>query len=203
MKDFIEIAPTKLSITNRKLILGHGINDAKYLTNIKIDGKRRECPFYQRWKNMLMRCYDPKYHARKPTYKECSVCDEWLTFSNFKSWMIKQDWNGKQLDKDLLVKGNKIYSPDKCLFVSSQVNSLLSDSAAIRGAYPIGVFWHSKNNNFIAKCKVKGKNIHIGSFPTVESAFFAYKKFKSKLIRDMAEKQSEPLRSALLSRAYV
>jgi len=202
MKEFIEVPPTRLSITQRKLVLGHGINDADYVTNIKIDGKRRECPFYQRWKNMLMRCYDPKFHVSKPTYKGCTVCNEWLTFSNFKRWMIKQDWKGKQLDKDLLIKGNKIYGPDKCVFVSSRVNSLLSDSAAIRGKYPIGVFKHSVNNSFIAKCKVNGKNIHIGSFSSPDVAFDAYKKFKSDRIREIASTLEEPVRSALLSRVY-
>lgn len=201
MSDFIERPLTKLSITNRKLVLGHGVNDANYLTNTRIDGKRRECPFYQRWKNMLMRCYDPKYHARKPTYKGCSVCDDWLVFSSFKAWMIKQDWEGNQLDKDLLVEGNKVYSPDLCLFVSSQVNSLLSDSAAIRGKYPIGVCKNPGGNNFIAACKVNGKKNHIGVYPTVIKASNAYQKFKSKLIRLAAKDLSEPLKSALMSRA--
>ena len=72
---------------------------------------------------MLQRCYSESHLVRQPTYKGCSVCEEWLTFSNFKSWMEQQDWEGKQLDKDLLVYKNKIYSPETCVFVSSVINS--------------------------------------------------------------------------------
>lgn len=47
----------------------------------------------------------------------CSVCEEWLTFSNFKRWMEQQDYEGKALDKDLLVSQNKTYSSETCVFV--------------------------------------------------------------------------------------
>ena len=74
-----------------------------------------------------------------PTYKGCSVSEEWLRFSNFKRWMEKQDWDGKQLDKDILFEGNKVYSAETCVFVTSVVNSFTSDSGAKRGEWLIGV----------------------------------------------------------------
>ena len=73
---------------------------------------------YATWKSMLMRCYSDKYHAKFPTYIECSVCAEWLDFQVFASWFEVNYVDGMQLDKDIKVEGNKIYSPEFCLFVS-------------------------------------------------------------------------------------
>ena len=109
----------------KRLVYGVGINDADYVvqkweTIGYVNGKQKQkliwiCPYYSAWKSMLKRCYSSKYQDKRPTYKGCSVSDEWLTFSVFKVWMEKQDWEGKQLDKDLLFEGNKIYSADTCV----------------------------------------------------------------------------------------
>jgi hypothetical protein len=116
---FIEKSATKKSLSGRRPVYGVGINDADYITIYKSNGSTLTCPFYRRWKNMLSRCYDKKYLERNKTYKDCSVCKEWLTFSNFKAWMIKQDWRGNHLDKDITSQGNKVYSPNLCLFVTN------------------------------------------------------------------------------------
>ena len=123
------------------MIYGVGINDADYLVKPRIKGtnQRNSCPFYLRWREMLRRCYSNKEHLRNPTYKDCEVVDEWKYFSNFKIWMEKQDWKEKQLDKDILYPGNKVYGPDTCVFVSSQINLLLVKCDAKRGEYPLGV----------------------------------------------------------------
>lgn len=116
-----------------KLVCGVGINDADYVfqkwETIIVNGKRKqkliwECDFYRTWKSMLARCYSIKTQERQPTYKGCSVSDEWLTFSVFKNWMEKQDWEDKQLDKDLLFEGNKVYSSETCVFVTRMVSTL-------------------------------------------------------------------------------
>ena len=73
---------------------------------------------YATWKSMLMRCYSDKYHLKSPSYIGCSVCDEWLDFQVFAKWFSVNYEDGKQLDKDIKIEGNKIYSPDTCLFVS-------------------------------------------------------------------------------------
>lgn len=100
---------------------------------------------YDRWCNMLRRCYDEKSFITNPTYKDCTVCDEWKTFSNFKIWIEKQDYQGKDLDKDLLVFNNKVYSPDTCILVPPTVNAFL-----LRGAL---------KDNLIgaAPCDIRGK----------------------------------------------
>jgi len=134
----------------RKLVYGVGINDADYVVQrnetIYVNGKRTRkqvwiCPYYQAWKSMLERCYSIKYQERQPTYRGCSVSEEWLTFSVFKSWMEKQEWEGMQLDKDILFEGNKLYSKETCVFVSSVVNIFTTDRGASRGEWLIGVNW--------------------------------------------------------------
>lgn len=110
----------------RSLICGFGVNDADYYTQTK--SPRWRCPYYQTWHSMLNRCYNEKHLRRQPAYLGCSVCGEWHKFSVFKAWMIKQDWEGKELDKDLLVQGNKVYGPETCVFVSGLVNKFITTS---------------------------------------------------------------------------
>ena len=198
MTRFIEKPANKQSIDNRKLVCGVGINDADYIVQPKINGKRVTCPYYSSWHSMLARCYSSNYQLMCPTYAGCSVCKEWLLFSNFKSWMTKQSWNGMALDKDILHQGNKVYSPDSCLFISGDINKLLSDRKAKRGRYLIGVDYHKQSKKFRASCSVKGSVRYIGLYETEEMAHDAYKEFKYKIISDIAKEQTEPLRSALL-----
>jgi len=160
---------------------------------------RVKCPFYSRWVGMLCRCYSDEYHETRPSYIGCTSCPEWLYFSKFKSWMAKQDWKGKHLDKDLLIQGNKIYSPKTCLFVSAEVNTLLVSSKKNRGAYPIGVGFDKKRNKYCAKYRNGKKVVNLGYYKTIELAFSVYKKFKYERIKCVANMQSEPLRSALLN----
>jgi hypothetical protein len=135
-------------LRKRGSVQGVGINDANYLVQkfTTVGGKNKliwRCPFYSCWKHMLKRCYDDCYIKLHPTYKGCSVCREWHLFSNFKSWMEQQDWEEKQLDKDLLVYGNKVYSPSTCVFLSQGLNKFLTKSNKARGEYPLGV-WKRK-----------------------------------------------------------
>lgn len=121
---FIEIPANKRSLAMRRPVYGVGINDANYQITPIINGRQVMCPIYQAWSGMLERCYSGKYQAKKPTYIGCAVCNEWLTFSKFRAWMLKQDWQGKQIDKDIRVKGNKIYSAETCMFVTNKENSV-------------------------------------------------------------------------------
>ncbi|MCK4758725.1 MAG: hypothetical protein KAT69_01680 [Candidatus Aminicenantes bacterium] len=181
----------KISIANRSLICGVGINDADYITTKQINGKIIRCPFYQKWRGMLTRCYDKKTKDRFPTYNGCSVVEEWLTFSNFKKWMESQNWQGKELDKDIIEPGNKIYSPKTCVFVDRYVNGLLVDSAGKRGKYPIGVYFQKDRRKFASRCNIKGKKELLGRFDTCEDAFLVYKKAKHDEILRVAGLQSD------------
>lgn len=196
---FIEIPANANSIANRGLIFGVGINDAPYNVSSVIEGKTVKCPFYIKWKSMLSRCYSESYQKRKPTYIGCSVCDGWLEFSNFKLWMQGQDWKGKHLDKDLLVQGNKVYSPKFCLFVSQSINSLLVGSDSARGKYPIGVSFNKRAGKYVANVNYLGVTTRVGTYNSVAEAFSAYKNAKYEIINKAAAGQLEPIRAALLN----
>lgn len=132
-------------VKRSKLIFGVGINDADYnvVRQEMVDGKQRivwRCPFYGRWGNMLQRCYSADYLLKFPTYIGCEVVEEWKYFSNFRSWMESQDWEGKQLDKDLLFLGNRIYGPETCVFLDNKTNTFLCESNPLKRVAPLGVF---------------------------------------------------------------
>ena len=145
------------------------------------------CPYYKAWKSMLFRAYSDDLKKRHPSYSGCSVAKEWLTFSVFKGWMEKQDWQGKHLDKDILIPGNKEYSQNSCIFVTTEINKLLNDRSAARGEFPQGVSLSNNKKSYRAACSVDGKTKCIGSFPTISIASNAYRKFKSSLVRQIAE----------------
>ena len=180
-----------------RLVEGHGINDVDAPTKIVVDGRRVSVAYYRAWNSMLHRAYNTSFHKRKPTYIGTSVCDEWLRFSVFKSWMTEQDWEGKQLDKDILVPRNKIYAPDRCLFVTSQINSLMIDSVARRGTYPVGVSWEKARQQYQVRIRIHGTHKWLGRYETPEEASLVYRDAKSAHIRSIADEQTEPLRSAL------
>lgn len=142
---------------------------------------------------MIGRCYGANIQAKNPTYIGCSVCEEWLVFSNFKQWMEKQDWKSKQLDKDLLLVGNKVYSPYTCVFVDSVTNKFTIDSGAARGEWPIGVCFHKHTGKFEAQCKnpFTGKNEHLGLFACPEQAHLAWKRRKHELALRLAGLQTD------------
>tara|TARA_R110001606_G_scaffold246366_3_gene394444 strand:+ start:453 stop:1037 length:585 start_codon:yes stop_codon:yes gene_type:complete len=182
-----------------KYYYGVGINDAGYPVHPRINGKRVICPFYSVWIAMLNRCYCKKYHKIRPTYIGCTVAKEWFIFSKFKNWMVKQDWKGKALDKDMLIQNNRVYGPSTCIFVTSQINSLTTKPSLTIRKHPTGVSYCKSFNKYKAQCSVKGKDKYLGCYNTPEEAHEAYKKFKYKYIAEIASQQIEPLRTALLN----
>ena len=169
----------------RRIVCGVGINDSTSSTHASDD---RE-PAYALWKSILDRCYrhSPK---KRTTYLGCSVCNEWLLYSNFKRWFDDPTngyRKGYHIDKDILVRGNKIYSPDTCCFVPPEINTLIVKHDATRGDLPIGV---TKNNSvsrgFRAIVRIYGKYHTIGYFGTIEEAFNAYKLTKETHIQEVA-----------------
>ena len=143
---------------------------------------------YNAWGNMLKRCYNKKEIEKYPTYRDCYVCDEWHNFQNFAEWYTEQKGYDEnyELDKDLLISGNKVYSPDTCMLAPSQINSLLLDCGARRGEYPVGVCYDKKLGKFKAQISIDGKPRHIGFFKTVEQASEAYQIAKKANIKRMA-----------------
>lgn len=178
---------------NRKPVYGIGINDADYSVYKTINGKTVICPFYATWKDILKRCYDTKFHSRQPTYSDCSICDEWHLFSAFREWMVDQEWQGKELDKDFLVQGNKVYSPQTCVFVAKQLNTFLIDCGATRGSCLIGASWNKRERKFRANCRnpFTKKLEHLGSFADELSAHLAWRNRKHELACQYAVMQTD------------
>lgn len=168
------VAPLK---TKNRLLYGVGINDVDRHVWTKVDGKRVVDPFYSVWGGMLMRCYAEQLHVKRPSYIGCSVVDEWVRLTGFEKWMQTQDWQGKHLDKDILIPGNKIYGPETCVFISKELNCFLLDSAANRGQYPLGVYWDTDAKRFKAQCRnpFVGKQQALGRFDTPEEAYEAWR----------------------------
>lgn len=137
---------------------------------------------YSAYRNMLVRCYNDDFKNRNPTYIDCVVDKRWHNFQNFCADLSKmvgcefEDW---QLDKDILFRGNKIYSRDTCCLVPMDINTLLVKSDARRGNLCIGVHYNEKySKTYLAQCSTSGKIIYLGCFPSEVEAFFVYKKFK-------------------------
>ena len=116
---------------------------------------------------MIKRCYLSKQLEYKRTYIGCTVCEEWLSFMNFRAWMVSQDWVGKRLDKDLLVTGNKEYSPDNCTFISNRINCFLTNCHASSG-----YCWDVRLEKFHARVSnpFTGCEVHLGYFSSEEEA---------------------------------
>lgn len=175
----------------RKLLFGVGINDADYPVRTKVGGKYIICPFYSRWMKVLSRCYSKKLHLVNPTYADCSICEEWFLFSSFKGWMEDQDWEGKQLDKDIIVPNNKVYSPDTCAFIDQALNKFFKNSTSTRGSYPQGVCWSRTNKKFSSQVKVSGETTCLGHYDNVSEAEIAYLSIKCKLACSYRDKHPD------------
>lgn len=197
-----------------KLVCGVGINDVNYkvvrkFTVIGATGQTIKtswtCPFYRAWTNMINRCYNERALALQPSYRGCTVCEEWLLFSNFKKWMETQDWEGKQLDKDLLIRGNKIYSPDTCLFLASRINYFIKETNKSRGMFKIGVSWHKWAGKFTAAASCCGKDSskkYLGYFDTEQEAHKAWLTAKLEQARILSAEQSDPRIAKALKERY-
>lgn len=145
---------------------------------------------YSHWHSMLTRCYYQKYHERFPTYVGCSVDSQWHNFQEFAEWCQWQEgfkYPKSVLDKDLLVPGNKIYSPENCVFLPPELNGLIVSPKKIGKQFPAGISYQKDYGKYIVSCAVEGKNKNLGRYECPEEAFAVYKDFKENLVRGKAE----------------
>ena len=177
---------------------GVGILGARHPSTIN----GRNTKEYEIWYSMLSRCYNDAYKKHRPTYEGCEVSDNFKYYEYFYEWCQSQVGFGNQgwhLDKDLLVKGNKVYSEDSCVFIPQEVNSLLIKHEASRGEHLIGVCWCKRDKAFVAQInKNKGKHERLGYFKTEIEAFNAYKQAKESFIKE----QANNWKSQIDERAY-
>ena len=171
-------------------VYGIGVTGTKYPVKIKGVITKE----YDLWHSMLRRCYSDTSKKKNPAYEGCEVSDNFKYYEYFYEWCHKQigfgvDGNGNsfQLDKDLLIKGNRVYSESTCVFIPSEINSLLVKCTASRGEHLIGVNWSKTNKAFVAQVnKGKGKRDYLGYFKTEIEAFNAYKIAKESFIKEQA-----------------
>lgn len=175
------------------IICGVGyIGQQRDLSTRKSKGESYKC-----WRNMITRCYDLEIHKKHPTYADCEVCNDWHNFTIFDKWFnenYKPNWC---LDKDILIKGNREYSPQTCCFVPCEINSILTKRQNHRGNTPIGVKY-CKAKRRLKDCYkasfTKGnEKVYLGSFKTEEEAFQAYKVAKEAWIKEVANKYKDSL----------
>ena len=174
-----------------RLVHGVGYNDGKYSSR---DGNRTAY-IYGKWQRMLERCYNEKSLIAKPTYIGCSVSDSFKAYTSFRERYIyligfeQQDW---QLDKDLLIRNNKVYSEECCILLPKDINTLIIKNDAKRGDWPIGVSKHKRDKTYSATCNCgKDNQIFLGNYDTPLEAFLVYKKAKESYIKQVAEQYKD------------
>lgn len=175
-------------------VFGIGVND------MDMEGCNKAIE-YKRWCNMLFRCTD-KCSNKFSTYYGCKVCREWQQFSNFYDWFRdpKNGYRaGYELDKDLLIKGNKLYSPKTCCFIPHTLNSLLNRHKGKGRQYPIGVT-RIASGRFASRLNRYGKSLTLGTFDTIEEAFSVYKEAREEYIKEIATSYYE--RGEITKRVY-
>lgn len=159
---------------------------------------------YKTWRRMLDRCYGAASLRSKPTYAGCSVVDEWHVFSVFEQWMTEQNWEGMELDKDILIPGNKVYGPETCVFVPLALNRFLNSRSKARGEWPIGVSLCKRYSVLQAQCnnpfarKVEG----LGYFTDPAEAHEAWRAKKHEHACRYADMQTDPRIAAALRSRY-
>ena len=149
---------------------------------------------WQLWNNMKTRCYNPNYHQTRPGYADCTICDEWLDDKKrFYGWADRNFYmiEGEptvELDKDILVRGNKLYSPDTCIFVPKRINDLFTHvNGYTDNGLPTGVVYSKKTGKYMAVISIDRKRTPLGFFETPEEEFAKYKRHKEAEIIHVAD----------------
>jgi hypothetical protein len=142
---------------------------------------------YQTWQDMMRRCYSGESNC----YIDCTVHEDWHNFQNFAKWFNINFDSTKhkkfQLDKDLLVKGNKVYGPDACCFVPGELNTLLTKMNIKRDSnLPTGV--RETDGRFESQITINNKTVSLGTYDTVEEASKRYKSEKQLRVQNLATK---------------
>jgi hypothetical protein len=185
VNDFSVIKKGKIKNPYHKSILGVGyIGVGSYKSSINNTQTKQ----YKDWLNMLQRGYNQQYKEKYPTYKDVTVCEEWHNFQNFAKWHENNYIEGFVLDKDIICKDCKIYSPETCAFVPQEINNIFTDKI---NELLVGI--RKRNNTFTVRIKINGKEVHIGSYSTQEEAILNYCGAKEKIIKESANKHKDKL----------
>lgn len=186
--------PTKFGVG----FIGEGIYKTSHIGKDNLE--------YTYWDGFMRRCYSNRVQNIRKTYIGCSTEESWHNFQVFGDWFQEnykseymQSWC---LDKDLLIKGNKDYSPETCCFLPNEINILFTNGYSKRGKYPKGVSYKPRINKYIAQYQKEGMVKHIGTYKTVEEAFQAYKSVKEQYIKNKADKWKDKIDSRAYTAMY-
>lgn len=166
------------------IVSNYGINDSCFQVKPLIGNSRITHPAYRVWKHMLDRCFNCRVKDRQPTYRDITCCTEWLLFSTFALWFKNEYIEGYQLDKDLLVKDNKIYSPETCIFIPQYINKFVLTSDNSRGTLPLGVSYIDTTNKYKATISSNNSNVHLGYYDNPMDAHRAWQLAKLKIAKE-------------------
>lgn len=176
----------------QKTIHGVGVNDSTTTVYSTVDGVTSKCEHYVVWQDMLRRCYSASSHDKFPTYHGCTVSDEWLYFSKFREWSVKNKVSSDLfLDKDMIVLGNKVYSESTCAYVPRYVNNCLLGSSFKRGNLPLGVTKvmtkRQKTPTYMAKIGggERGSRVYLGTYSTPMAAHAVWQVSKIKMLEEV------------------
>lgn len=171
-----------------------------------VDSNGKVKKSYNTWKGMIYRCYDQRDMNKYTTYRDCTVCDEWLCYANFERWwndnyyeISNQEMN---LDKDILFKGNKVYSPQTCVIVPQNINLLFINRKTKRGNLPVGVSYYKRDKKYIATLGELGEAHYLGLYDTPIEAFGVYKQAKEKYIKAVADEYKDKIPQKLYDAMY-
>ena len=174
-----------------KSTLGVGVKGS--VSSMCVTGEKH--PLYIKWSDMLARCYGAK---NKDNYLDCRVDEDFLDYSKFYAWCENQTGHNHNtwcLDKDILVKGNKIYSPETCCFVPHEINTLILNCKKSRGSLPVGVSKTSCGKRYRVRLHIFGKATYLGTYSDDKEAFQVYKVAKQDYIKEVANKWKDQIDS--------
>lgn len=192
-------------ISRKILVCGVGINDLDKLTYFFENGKQKTEPLYETWRGMLRRCYKADNRTRNKSYQKCTVCAEWLSFSNFYAWAIKQEHKGKDLDKDLLNPGNTVYCPEFCCFIDGKLNRFLTRSHETKKELPLGVSYHKATGKYHSSCNnpLLNRCDYLGVYDCPQEAHLKWKSRKHSIACSYADMQKDQRIAEALRKVFL
>ena len=188
---------------SRSLVYGVGVND--FSGSISVKGKH--IPEYKLWKAMLRRCYSEASMFIRPTYSNCFVDSELLSFDVFYNFIREQkgfgsvDSGGKSfhMDKDILGDGLR-YGLDTISFVPQEINSFKTNIKSTSGEYPVGVLFHKASGKLVSQITINGKRKYLGLFENPIDAFSVYKAEKEKQAKYLAARYKNVIDSRVYAK---
>lgn len=177
-------------------LFGVGIKDNDDITQLedkdRSSGRKViwRCPYYQTWMSLLRRSYSDVFKNKSKTYVGVITDERWHYFSSFKEWMQQQDWEGKDLDKDLISRGNKIYGPDTCCFITDRLNTEITHLKR-KDKGLIGASFKKKNRKYQSQILIKGKKIYLGLYDSEMDAHLKWLDEKIKRILEIKQYENQ------------